>query len=78
METLGNFGLCLSHIAKLGYGFWDEIAREEVWIVNREFFSNFYNQILKIKTFETYWQTMLVYVRILDNGSWTLNLPIPF
>ena len=78
METLGNFGLCLSHIAKLGYGFWGEIAREDVWTVNREFFSNFYNQILKIKTFETYWQTMLVYVRILDNGSWTLNLPIPF
>ena len=78
METLGNFGLCLSHIAKLGYGFWGEIAIEDVWTVNREFFSNFYNQILKIKTFETYWQTMLVYVRILDNGSWTLNLPIPF
>ena len=41
METLGNFGLCLSHIAKLGYGFWGEIAREDVWTVNIEFFSKF-------------------------------------
>ena len=47
METLGNFGLCLSHIAKLGYGFWGEIAREDVWTVNREFFSNLYIYIFK-------------------------------
>ena len=41
VETLGNFGLCLSHIAKLGYGFWGEIAREDVWTENRDFFSKF-------------------------------------
>ena len=41
METLGDFGLCQSHIAKLGYGFWGEIARKDVWTVNIEFFSKF-------------------------------------